>query len=80
MTLLLNQAYSQFAIPKELQLFENDPNQLVAQNQYYSVIKPKSALSTANDIVFQFAIYRFMWWALDPMAASQIWQFSLYLI
>ena len=55
MTLLLNQAYSQFAIPKELQLFDNDPNQLVAQNQYYSVIKPKSALSTANDIVFQFA-------------------------
>ena len=55
MTLLLNQAYSQFAIPKELQLFDNNPNQLVAQNQYYSVIKPKSALSTANDIVFQFA-------------------------
>ena len=43
MTLLLNQAYSQFAIPKELQLFDNNPNQLVAQNQYYSVIKPKSA-------------------------------------
>jgi hypothetical protein len=28
MTLLLNQAYSQFAIPKELQLFDNNPNQL----------------------------------------------------